>query len=176
MRPTAIVYTSATGFTARYAALLSRQTGLPAYDLREPEGPPSGSRILFLGWLRAGCIQGLRRARKRYQVAAVCFVGMMEGDPADVAKVVSSNRLEHTPHFYLRGGYAPERLRGLARVMMAPMVFFLTRKPPQTEADRAVQEAFAHGADWTDPARLEPVLAWLADACPPAGGPMDTGR
>ena len=36
MRPTAIVYTSATGFTARYAALLSRQTGLPAYGLREP--------------------------------------------------------------------------------------------------------------------------------------------
>ena len=38
MRPTAIVYTSATGFTARYAALLSRQTGLPAYGLREGPG------------------------------------------------------------------------------------------------------------------------------------------
>ena len=35
-RISAIVYTSATGFTARYAALLSRQTGLPAYGLREP--------------------------------------------------------------------------------------------------------------------------------------------
>lgn len=161
MRPTAIVYTSGTGFTARYAALLSQRADLPAYDLREPEGPPPGSTVLFLGWLRAGKIQGLARARRRYRVAAVCAVGMMEGAPADVAKTAASNHLENTPHFYLRGGYAPEKLRGLSKAMMAPMVFFLTRKPPQTEADRAAQEALLHGADWVDPAGLEPVLDWF---------------
>lgn len=161
MKPTAIVYTSATGFTAKYAALLSQQTGLPAYGLREPEAPPSGSTVLFLGWLRAGKLQGLRRARNRYRVAAVCLVGMMEGSPADVARTAASNRLENTPHFYLRGGYAPERLRGLSKMMMTPMVFLLTRKPPRTEADRATQEALLHGADWVDPAGLEPVVNWL---------------
>lgn len=161
MRPTAIIYTSATGFTARYAALLSQRADLPAYDLREPEGPPPGSAVLFLGWLRAGKIQGLPRARNRYRVAAVCAVGMMEGSPADLAKTAAVNRLENTPHFYLRGGYAPEKLRGLSKAMMAPMAFFLTRKPPANEAGRAAREALRHGADWVDPAALEPVLAWL---------------
>ena len=31
----AIVYTSATGFTARYAALLAERTRLPAYELAQ---------------------------------------------------------------------------------------------------------------------------------------------
>ena len=31
MKPTAIVYTSNTGFTAEYAALLGQATGLPVY-------------------------------------------------------------------------------------------------------------------------------------------------
>ena len=35
MKPTAIVYTSNTGFTARYAALLSEETGLPAYSIKD---------------------------------------------------------------------------------------------------------------------------------------------
>lgn len=161
MRPTAIVYTSATGFTARYAALLSRQTDLPAYDLLEPEGPAPGSAVLFLGWLRAGKLQGLPRARRRYRVAAVCAVGMMEGSPADVARTAAANRLENTPHFYLRGGYAPERLRGLSRAMMVPVKALLTRKPPQTEADRTAREALLRGADWVDAASLAPVLDWL---------------
>lgn len=161
MRPSAIVYTSGTGFTARYAALLSQAADLPAYDLREPEGPPSGSAVLYLGWLRAGSIVGLRRARSRYRVAAVCPVGMMEGDAVGLAKVTTSNHLENTPHFYLRGGYAPEKLRGLSKVMMTPMKALLTRNPPETEADRAAQEALLHGADWVEPQQLEPVLNWL---------------
>ena len=33
MRASAIVYTSATGFTARYARLLADETGLPAFRL-----------------------------------------------------------------------------------------------------------------------------------------------
>ena len=165
----AIVYTSQTGFTRRYAEMLAQKTGLPACELGGP-APARGTSVLYLGWLRAGGVRGLAKARRRWDVKGVCAVGM---SPEPNGKVLEDPSL---PAFYLRGGYAPERLRGLARVMMAPMAFFLTRKPPQTEADRAVQEAFAHGADWTDPARLEPVLAWLADACPPAGGPMDTGR
>ena len=176
MEVQAVLYTSATGFTERYARMLSEAAGLPACPAGGPDLPAPGSPVIYLGWLCAGRVRGLGRARGRYDLRAVCAVGMAPPEMVSLPRLAEDNGLGDTPLFYLRGGYAPERLRGLARVMMAPMVFFLTRKPPQTEADRAVQEAFAHGADWTDPARLEPVLAWLADACPPAGGPMDTGR
>ena len=39
MTASAIVYTSATGFTARYAQLLSRKTGLPCLALERAKEP-----------------------------------------------------------------------------------------------------------------------------------------
>ena len=112
MNAAAIVYTSQTGFTARYAALLAERTGLPCRPLKE-------------------------------------------------AKLRRDNRLEGVPLFYLRGGYAPEKLTGFYRAMMAPMARLVSRAPAETEADRAMRDAFRDGGDWVSPERLAPVLAWL---------------
>ncbi len=76
MSPSAIVYASATGFTRRYADLLSERTGLPCFALGTVPGPDRGAAVLYLGWLCAGGIKGLRKARARYKVQAVCAVGM----------------------------------------------------------------------------------------------------
>ena len=51
MNAAAIVYTSQTGFTARYAALLAERTGLPCRPLKEAAALP---------W--AGCALGGSRA------------------------------------------------------------------------------------------------------------------
>ena len=43
----AIVYTSNTGYTAQYAALLAKKTGLHAYTLEEAQGKlPDGAEII----------------------------------------------------------------------------------------------------------------------------------
>ena len=126
MNAAAIVYTSQTGFTARYAALLAERTGLPCRPLKE---------------------------------AAVCAVGMAA--EVEEAKLRRDNRLEGVPLFYLRGGYAPEKLTGFYRAMMAPMARLVSRAPAETEADRAMRDAFRDGGDWVSPERLAPVLAWL---------------
>ena len=73
MEPKAIVYTSNTGYTAQYAALLAKKTGLRAYALNEAlEKVPEGSAVIYMGWIMAGKIQGFITAVKNYQVAAVC--------------------------------------------------------------------------------------------------------
>ena len=133
MNAAAIVYTSQTGFTARYAALLAERTGLPCRPLKE--------------------------ARRRFRTAAVCAVGMAA--EVEEAKLRRDNRLEGVPLFYLRGGYAPEKLTGFYRAMMAPMARLVSRAPAETEADRAMRDAFRDGGDWVSPERLAPVLAWL---------------
>ena len=122
MNAAAIVYTSQTGFTARYATLLAERTG-------------------------------------RFRMAAVCAVGMAA--EVEEAKLRRDNRLEGVPLFYLRGGYAPEKLTGFYRAMMAPMARLVSRAPAETEADRAMRDAFRDGGDWVSPERLAPVLAWL---------------
>ena len=102
MKVSAIVYTSNTGFTAQYATLLSHQTGLPLYRLEECQ-LPRDTQVLFLGWLCAGKIQGLKGAMGRFQVAGICAVGM--APQADPAKLAGDNRCGGLPLFYLRGGY-----------------------------------------------------------------------
>ena len=69
----AIIYTSNTGSTERYARLLAEQTGLPAYSLAEAkEAVPAGS------------VKGYGAAAKRYRVRALCGVGMWQtGTQAD---------------------------------------------------------------------------------------------
>ena len=89
MELAAIVYTSATGFTRQYAGLLSAACGLPAMALKGAVPPPGP--VLYLGWLRAGSVQGLRAARRRFPVAGVCAVGMAPPEQADLERLRRAN-------------------------------------------------------------------------------------
>ena len=156
-RISAIVYTSATGFTARYAQMLAGETGLPAFRLEEANALAPGAPVLCLGWLRAGSVRGLKAARRRFRVEGVCAVGMApEADPEQLRR---DNGLEDAPLFYLRGGYAPDKVRGLDRVLMAAMKRHLAGKSDQQS--QAALAAMRQGADWVSGGQLGPVLAWL---------------
>ena len=57
----AIVYTSNTGFTEKYAKLLGGKLFLPVYSLEEAKGKlAAGAEIIYLGWLMAGTVKGYR--------------------------------------------------------------------------------------------------------------------
>lgn len=161
-RVSAVVYTSNTGFTARYADMLGRAAGLPVFDLKGPSLPERGSDVIYLGWLCAGGVKGLKKALRRWDVRAVCAVGLAPDDPAYAAKVAADNHMEGRRLFYLRGGYSPERLSGLYALIMKPMSRMVGKAPAETGADQAMQAAFAQGGDWVSEQRLAPVLDWLA--------------
>ena len=68
----AIIYTTNTGSAERYAELLARATGLPAYSLAEARNAVStGAEVIYLGWIMAGSIKGYAAAARRYRVRAV---------------------------------------------------------------------------------------------------------
>lgn len=74
----AIIYTTNSGSTERYARLLSRETGLPAYSLAEAKNAvPAGAEVIYLGWIMAGTVKGYAAAARSYTVRAVCGVGMV---------------------------------------------------------------------------------------------------
>ena len=71
MKPSAIVYTSNTGFTAQYASLLGGETGLPVYSLEDAsKSLPRSSPIIYLGWLTAGKVQGYDKAVTKFNLQA----------------------------------------------------------------------------------------------------------
>ena len=73
----AIIYTTNTGSTEHYAKLLAQKTGLPVYSLAEAKKWVfAGAEVIYFGWIMAGSVKGYAEAAKRYQVRAVCGVGM----------------------------------------------------------------------------------------------------
>lgn len=155
----AIVYTSNTGFTRRYAGLLSRASAIPTYELDSARPAPAGAKVIYLGWLCAGGIKGLSKARKRWDVQAVCAVGMAPEYPLD--KLARENKTGDLPLFYVQGGYAPEKMRGIYKLMMGFMTKQMTKNPPKDENEAGIQQLFLLGGDFVDEAKLAPVLSWL---------------
>lgn len=93
----AIVYTSNTGSTKRYAELLSQMIGLPAFALGDAKDKLSANAgIIYLGWIMASGVKGYSAAAKRYKIHAVCGVGM--GQTGTQLKEVRDGK----PHSILR--------------------------------------------------------------------------
>ncbi|NCB62200.1 MAG: hypothetical protein EOM52_01050 [Clostridia bacterium] len=158
----AIVYTSGTGFTRRYAQMLGEKTGLAVYDLKASGGPAKDTPVIFMGWLCAGKLKGLKSAVKRWPVQAVCAVGLGTDEMNRVERLAPSLGCPPGSNlFYLRGGFAPEKLTGVAKVMMGMMRKAMQSKPPADEDGKVMLDAFVNGGDWVDAARLDGVAAYL---------------
>lgn len=166
MKPTAILYTSNTGYTAQYASLLGEKTGLPVYALKNVGSQiPAGSGILYLGWLMAGQVKGYAAAVKKFTVCAVCGVGMA-ATGTQVPDVRKTNAIpEEIPIFTLQGGFDMSRLHGIYRFMMMTMKKTvgksLAQKENRTPEEDEMLELLLHGGSRVSEDNLKDVLLWL---------------
>ena len=165
MKPSAIVYTSNTGFTAQYASLLGGETGLPVYSLEDAsKSLPQSSPIVYLGWLTAGKVQGYDKAVTKFNLQALCAVGMAKSGSQmeDVRK--SNNLPQGLPLFTLQGGFDLKKLRGIYRLMMLVMsktvAKKLAAKPDRTPDEEDMLDLFQNGGNRVSLEKLRPVLAW----------------
>ena len=164
MKPKVSLYTSNTGFTAQYAALLSEQTGLPCFSLKAAGHIQPGTPILYLGWLMAGNVQGYKEAAKKYTICAVCGVGM-GATGSQIADVRKTNALpDEMPVFVLQGGFDRKRLHGIYKLMMTVMKNTvgksLARKPDRTPDEDTMLDLLENGGSRVSPENLSSVLDW----------------
>ena len=168
MKPSAIVYTSNTGFTAQYASLLGGETGLPVYSLEDAlKSLPQSSPIVYLGWLTAGKVQGYDKAVTKFNLQALCAVGMAKSGSQmeDVRK--SNNLPQGLPLFTLQGGFDLKKLRGVYKLMMLVMsktvAKKLAAKPDRTPDEEDMLDLFQNGDNRVSLENLRPVLAWYEE-------------
>jgi len=145
--------------------MLGERTGLPVFSMKVGK-PDKGAEVIYLGWMMAGIVKGLRRAVKHWNVRAVCAVGMATSTLAQQEVTKKACSLPETvPVFLLQGGYNYQRLRSFYRLMMAAfqgaMRKQLEKKEHLTPDEADSLDLLRHGGDRVDPAALEPVLAWL---------------
>lgn len=163
----AILYTTNTGSTERYARLLAQETGLPAYSLAEAKRAVfSGAEVIYLGWLMAGSVKGYAAAAKRYRVRAVCAVGMGQtGTQMDSVRkktAVPSN----VPVFTLQGNFDVKKLHGVYRPVMELMVKTtggkLAAKKDRTPEEEDMLNMMLRGGERVKAENLSAVLNWYS--------------
>lgn len=158
MKPTAIVYTSNTGHTARYAAMLAEATGLPLHRLEECS-LPKGTPVLYMGWLFASNLKGYAKAAGRYRVVSAVGVGLCPTGEL-LAEVRKTAKIpEEVPFFTLQGGMDHGKLRGVNKFMISMLVKMLEKKektPEETEMLRMIRA----GGDFVCEKNLAAVLDW----------------
>ena len=165
MRTKAIVYTSNTGSTAHYAKLLSQETGLPVYSADEAKKQlPNYSEIIYLGWIMASSVKGYRNAAKRYQIRAVCAVGMCQTGK-QIKEVREHNAIpDSVPLFTLQGNFDIKKLHGIYRIMMNIMVKTagkaLSEKSDRTPEENDMLDMMLNGSECIHPENLKEVLEW----------------
>ena len=161
----AIIYTTNTGSTQRYARLLSQKTGLPAYSLAEAKKRVfAGAEVIYLGWILAGSVKGYAEAAKRYRVRAVCAVGMGQtGTQTDSVRKKTAIPAG-IPLFTLQGNFDVKRLRGIYRPMMEIMVRTvgkaLAQKNDRTPEEDDMLDMMLHGGERVKAENLSAVLDW----------------
>lgn len=161
----AIIYTTNTGSTRHYAELLAKKTGIPMYSLTEAKKTvKAGADIIYLGWIMAGSVKGYAAAAKRYNVRAVCGVGMGQ------TGTQTENVREKTaipakiPVFTLQGNFDVKKLHGIYRPMMELMVKTagkgLAEKKDRTPEEDDMLDMMFHGGDRVKAENLLSVLNW----------------
>lgn len=162
----AIIYTSNTGFTEKYARMLSEKTGLPVFRDSDAKGKvEKGTEVFYMGWLMAGKVTGYKKAAKYYDVKAVCAVGMRYPSAEAVSDTIAQNHIADKKVFYLQGGYDKSRLTGIYRIMMKMMegvvVRSLKKKTVRTQEEEDSLEMLTKGKDTISEESLIPIADWL---------------
>ncbi len=162
----AILYTTNTGSTERYAKLLSEATSLPAYSLADGKRiVPRGARIIYLGWIMAGSIRGFGDAAKRYDIRAVCGVGVWQTGTQTAEVRKKTPVPTGIPLFTLQGGFDVNKLTGIYRPAMEllskAVVKGLSEKSDRTPAEDDMLDMMLHGGDRVRRENLGEVLEWF---------------
>lgn len=156
-----IVYESKTGFTKKYADMLAEKTKLNVFRVKEISKISQYEEIIFLGWIKAGKIQGLDKLRK-YNIKAVCGSGTGRTAEPNPETVIARNKIEGIPFFYLRGGCIPlSEMKGMDKIMMSMFVKMLKSSKNKDEKLEESISIIENGFDGVKEENLQPVLEYL---------------
>ena len=165
-----VAYSSQTGFTKRYAEWIAHELGCEAVSLDDGRFDAGGfDTVVFGGWFHAASLVGgswLKRQRAAHpETSFVAFaVGATPPEWTDMvdegmARAFPSPEFDGVPRFYLRGGFAYERL-SMPNKLAMKMFFKMQGKAAQSDPRAAeMLEGMQGGFDGTERVSIAPVVA-----------------
>ena len=161
MNATHIVYESNTGFTARYAAMLSQKLGIPAAPLAQAlKSLPAGTPVIHMGWLMASSVAGYKKAAKRFAIAAVIGVGLGDTGAQDDAARKACRLPADVPVFTVQGGMDLQKLHGPYKFAIKLLTKGMAAQKNRTPSEDRMLALLQKGGDYVSEKELSAVLAW----------------
>ena len=157
-----IIYCSNTGSSKKYAELLSEKTGLPCVDYTKRAGVSPEEEIIFIGWIMAGAIQGLKEVRESFSnIKAICGVGMMKGEKYEEETKAKNEITE--PYLFLPCDFDMSKLKGMYKMMMGMMLKMIKGKAKESGDEKAGEmiKMLEDGIILFDEAELDSVVEFL---------------
>lgn len=155
-----IIYCSNSGSAKKYAELLSEKTGLPCVDIKNRSTVSADEEIIFIGWIMAGVLQGLKEIREDFaSIKVVCGVGMMKSEKAAEETKAKNGITE--PYFFLTGDFDINKLTGMYKMMMGMMLKMMKGKLREEEKGEEMLALLEKGVHGFDENELEAVIEFL---------------
>lgn len=169
---TAVIYTSQTGFTKRYAQWIAEAAGADCFELSDAKKKELSAyeAIVFGGWACAGSISKLSWFKSNMdkwtdKKLIVFCVGGSPADTPDIETAVKKNfteaELKRVDVFYCPGGFNYEKMPLPSKLMMKMFVKALKAKKDKTEDEEEMTKYISTSYDISDKRYIEPVLACL---------------
>ena len=157
----AIVYTSKCGHTAEYAGTLGKLTGLPVYSMKDAEKQhENGTSIIYLGWLMASRVQGLKKAAKKFKISAVCAVGLCDTG-ALLSEVQKANALpEAFPLFTMQGGMDKDKLKGFDKMLINMLTKGLASQKERSTTDERMLNLLTYSENFVSEKNTADFMKW----------------
>lgn len=159
----AIVYESKTGFTKQYAELLSGILHIPAIPTID-NSMIFGERdaVIFMGWVCAGKINGIRMAKLKYNPMIIVGVGMTPMSDKYAFYLAQQNNID-VPFYYLQGGLQREKLKGFYKIMFSMVARPILRKAEKGKSQLTEHESrmvclIKNGGSFVDAKNLTEII------------------
>lgn len=154
----AVIYESNTGSTERYARILAEKLGKPAYSAKEAAAKVAkGADIIYIGWVMANQICGLKKAVRRWNVKAAGAVGLYPMSETNTNILIAKNKPDF-PLFYLRGGLDYSKLKGMKKKLILMIRDNLARENDPENAE--LIKVLTDGGDFVSEENLTALLAF----------------
>jgi len=170
---TAVIYTSQTGFTKRYAEWITEKAKADIFDLKEAQKKAedyfnSYDAVIYAGWCMAGKVvksnwffqKALSLKGKKLAIVAV-GASPNENPEVDIAmkKLLTDEQREYIKGFYCQGGINYDKMNLPSKLGMK--MFANALKKSKEAKQREMGELIDHSYDVSDIKFIEPIIKFL---------------
>lgn len=172
MERTAVIYTSQTGHTKRYAKAIAKELGASLLESDKVTASKLSEfdTIIYGGYLYASGIKGIRLIKKNFEKIreknlVVFATGLTEESAPDILQIMDENFTEEQRQriktFYFRGGLDMGALSFIDRTLMGHIKRKLQKMENPRVEDLIMLQAFEKPTDFTDLEKIKPLLAYV---------------